>query len=165
MLPPPDLPRLCAPPAAAVRTFPAAHLQPARALTACELRAEAGGVVELVVLRPADAAAVLADAMAGDARAYGIVVALRDVIALVEHAPRHERKTCVSCSMPLRREGFAVGLIMPTTKNPSHVLGLGCCRRCARSRSDVTDKLMKAVRAAWPDVRPVIATHTVGSRA
>jgi hypothetical protein len=129
------------------------------------LRSEAGGVVELVVLRPADASAVLADAMAGDARAYGIVVALRDVIALVENSPSHARKVCVSCSQPLRREGFAVGLVMPTANHPTRVLGLGVCRRCARSRGDVTAKLMKAVRATWPDVRPVTVTHTTGGRA
>ncbi len=130
-----------------------------------DLRSEAGGVVELVVLRPVDASAVLADAMAGDARAYGIITALRDVIALVERAPSHEPKVCVSCSQPLRCKGFAVGLVMPTSENPGHVLGLGVCRRCARSRGDVTAKLMKAVRAVWPDVRPVTVTHSMGGRA
>ncbi len=129
------------------------------------LRSEADGVVELVVLRPADAAGVLADAMAGDARAYGIATALRDIIALVEHARSGTPKVCVSCSQPLRREGFAVGLVMPTTENPGHVLGLGVCRRCAKSRVDVTAKLMKAVRATWPDVRPVMVTHSAGGRA
>ncbi len=128
-------------------------------------RSEAGDVVELIVLRPADASAVLADAMAGDARAYGIITALRDVIALVERAPSHEPKVCVICSQPLRCKGFAVGLVMPTSENPGHVLGLGVCRRCARSRGDVTAKLMKAVRDVWPDVRPVTITHSTGGRA
>ena len=129
------------------------------------LRAETGGVVELVVLRSVDASAVLADAMAGNARAYGIATALRDVVALVERAPRHAPKVCVSCSQPLHRARYAVGLVMPTTEHPDRVLGICCCRRCARSRGDVAAKLVKAVRAAWPDVRPVMVTHAHGGRA
>lgn len=141
----------------------AAQIQLAEGLSG--LRSKAGGAVELIVLRPADAVAVLAGAAAGDARAFGTITALRDIIALVERAPRHAPKVCVACSRPLRRERFAVGLVMPTSKNPGHVLGLGVCRRCARSRGDVTAKLMQVVRATWPDVRPVTVTHSVGGRA
>lgn len=130
-----------------------------------KFQSEAGGMAELLIVRPSDALDILADAMAGDRQAGSIFRALSEAARSVEAAPRKKPVLCSCCPRPLRGSDFTFGLVLPSRDNPSISLALGVCSRCAVKRDDVRVKATEALRRMWPELRTVTPTHTAGGRA
>lgn len=130
-----------------------------------KFESEAGGLAELLIVRPSDALDILTDAIAGDPQARSIFRALSVAARSVEAAPRRKPVLCSCCPRPLRGSDFTFGLILPFRDDRSVGLALGVCGRCAVKRDDVRVKATEALRRMWPDLRPVTPTHTAGGRA
>ena len=128
-------------------------------------QSEAGGIMELVVVRPADAVDILADVLAGDDQAIRLMRMLDQADTAIRSAPRRLPMLCASCPRPLKRGRYAFGIALPASDNPTHGLALAVCTRCATDRGDVQAKATAALRRVFPDLRPVTVTHAAGGRA
>ena len=128
-------------------------------------QSEAGGMMELIVVRPGDAVDILADAMAGDCRAVCIMQAVEQAANAIRGAPRRLPMLCAACPRPLRHGRYAFGVALPASDNPTHGLALAVCTRCATTRGDVQTKATAALRRVFPDLRPITLTHAEGGRA
>lgn len=128
-------------------------------------QSEAGGLMELVVVRPVDAIDVMADALAGDSRAVCVLKAIEQAADAIRNAPRRLPMLCASCPRPLRGSGYAFAVGLPDTDRPTHGLALAVCTRCATERGDIQAKATAALRRVFPDLRPVAVTHPAGGRA
>ena len=128
-------------------------------------QSEAGGMMELIVVRPPDAIDVMADALAGDSRAVCIMQAIEQAADAIRTAPRRLPMLCAACPRPLRGSGYSFGVALPDTDHPKHGLALAVCTRCATERRDIETKVTAALRRVFPDLRPVTVTHAAGGRA
>ena len=128
-------------------------------------QSEAGGMMELIVVRPIDAIDVMADALAGDSRAVCVLKAIEQAADAIRTAPRRLPMLCAACPRPLRGSGYSFGVALPDTDHPKHGLALAVCTRCATERRDIETKVTAALRRVFPDLRPVTVTHAAGGRA
>lgn len=128
-------------------------------------QSEAGGVMELVVIRPIDAAGIMLDALAGDIRAASVVKAIEHAADAIRDAPRRLPMLCAACPRPLKGGRYSFGIALPASDNPTHGLALAVCTRCATERGDIQTKATAALRRVFPDLRPVTVTHAAGGRA
>lgn len=128
-------------------------------------QSEAGGVMELVVVRPIDAAGVMLDALAGDTRAANVVKAIDRAADAIRDAPRRLPMLCASCPRPLKGGRYSFGIALPMSENPTHGLALAVCTRCATERGEIQAKATAALRRVFPDLRSVAVTHAAGGRA
>ena len=129
------------------------------------LQSEAGGMMELVIVRPTDAVDIMADALAGDGRAVSLLQAMEQAAGAIRNAPRRLPMLCAACPRPLRHGRYAFGVALPARDNPTHGLTLAVCTRCATARGDIEAKATAALRRVFPDLRPVTVTHATGGRA
>ena len=128
-------------------------------------QSEAGGMMELVVVRPTDAIDVMADALAGDGRAVCVLQAIEQAADAIRDAPRRLPMLCATCPRPLRGSRYSFGVALPDSDRPTHGLALAVCTRCATERGDIQAKATAALRRVFPDLRPVTVTHPTGGRA
>ena len=128
------------------------------------ISAESGGIVELVVVRPADVPGLLGDVLLGDAQATGIFRMVFDTIKRVEAAPKRAPMLCVACPRALRK-GYAVCIAIPAKADPGQALALAVCPRCGGDLAAIKAKATEGLRKFWPDLRSIEQTHTAGGRA
>ena len=128
------------------------------------ISAESGGMVELVVVRPADVPGLLGDVLLGDAQATGIFRMVFDTIKRVEAAPKRAPMLCVACPRALRK-GYAVCIAIPAKDDPRQVLALAVCPRCGGDLAAIKAKATEGLRKFWPDLRSIEQTHAAGGRA
>ncbi len=128
-------------------------------------QSEAGGLMELVVVRPIDAVDVMADALAGDGRAVSVLQAIERAAEAIRAAPRRLPMLCAACPRPLKGGHYSFGIALPMSDNPTHGLALAVCTRCATERGDIQTMATAALRRLFPDLRPVAVTHADGGRA
>ena len=85
------------------------------ALSDCltNLHSEAGGAVELIVVRPVDAPDLVAHALAGDRQAIRIFEALSNASRAVQKAPKRKPLLCATCPRALRGTAFTFGIVLP----------------------------------------------------
>lgn len=126
---------------------------------------EAGGVVELVVVRQVDALDLLADAMGGDTKAAGLLQATNQALGRIAAAPRHLPMLCSACPRPLKPGRFAIVLALPAKSGPANAIGLAVCQHCASSVDDIRAKATIGLRRIWPNLRAVTVTHPAGGEA
>lgn len=137
------------------------------ALSDCltDLRHEAGGAIELVIVRPIDAPDVLARAVAGDPEAVKVFGALTNAARAVEDAPKKKPVLCATCPRPLRGTGYTFGIVLPMRDDPQSGVAFGICVKCGTSLEALQVKATKALHKIWPDLVPVEITHPGGGRA
>jgi len=128
-------------------------------------QSEAGGMMELVVVRPTDAVDILADVLAGDDQAVRLMRMLDQADTAIRSAPRRLPMLCAACPRPLKRGRYSFGIALPASDNPTHGLALAVCTRCAVERADIQAKATAALRRVFPDLRPVTVTYAAGGRA
>ncbi len=128
-------------------------------------QSEAGGMMELVVVRPTDAVDILADAFAGDSRAVTLMRAIEQAADAIRDAPRRLPMLCAACPRPLKHGRYSFGVALPACDRPAHGLALAVCSRCATERGDIQTMATAALRRLFPDLRPVAVTHADGGRA
>lgn len=130
------------------------------------LQSEAGGILELAVIRPIDAVNLLGRVIMGDREAASLLDAVNQTLTRMRDAPASAPLVCVSCPNPIRdgrRCAFVAAL--PTGGNPASGLMVAVCPRCATEPAAIQAKAMKGLRGIWPDLRPITVTHAAGSRA
>lgn len=128
-------------------------------------QSEAGGVMELVVVRPTDAVDILADVLAGDNQAVRLMRMLDQAATAIRSAAGRLPMLCASCPRPLKGGRYSFGIALPACDSPAHGLALAVCTRCATERGDIQTKATAALRRVFPDLRPVTVTHAAGGRA
>ena len=128
------------------------------------LQQEAGGMMEVFVVRQADAPELLGQVMAGDLDAARLINALCDALAGVKNAPRRAPMLCGSCPRPLRSIDFSVVLAVPFRADAMRCIYVGICAKCATEHDAIRAKAMGAFRRIWPDARPVAipTSHAAG---
>ena len=126
---------------------------------------EAAGLVDVMVVRLEDAPDMMADAAAGDREARMLLTAVIDALARIDAAPRRAPALCVSCPRALKRGQFSFGFAMPRCDDPTAMIALAVCRRCATDRDGIKVRVMVGLQKVWPDLRPVTVTHPAGGRA
>lgn len=126
---------------------------------------EGGGAVELVVVRQTDALDMLGDAMAGNARAAGLLRATNDALGRIAAAPRRFPMLCAACPRPLKPGRYAIVLAVPARSDPTTAIGLAVCQHCAIGIADIRAKAAIGLRRIWPDLRPITVTHPRGGQA
>ena len=119
------------------------------------LQQEAGGMMEMRVIRQADAPELLSHVIAGDLDAARMMNALCEALAGVKNAPRRFPMLCGSCPRPLRSIDFSVVLAIPFREDATRCMYVGICAKCATEQGAIRAKAMKAFRKIWPDARPV----------
>lgn len=126
---------------------------------------EASGVLSLVVVQPGEVAAVAADAIAGYPEAGRLVKALAQAARGIEAASGTRRPMlCASCPRPLRLGRLAFAVVLPACDDPTNLMVLAVCRRCATAREDVERKAKHALTRLWPDLRK-LDVHPIAGRA
>ena len=137
------------------------------ALSDCltNLHSEAGGAVELIILRPVDAPDLVAHALAGDRQAIRIFEALSNASRAVQNAPKRKPLLCATCPRPLRGTAFTFGIVLPMRDDPQSGVAFGICVKCGASAEVLQAKATAALHNIWPDLVPVDITHPEGGRA
>ncbi len=132
------------------------------------IRAESGGLLDLMVVRPADLAFVVAEATARDPDAVMVLAALDNAVQRISAAPRRSPMRCVACLRPLlARTHYSFCVVLPSRANPTSSLAIAVCSKCAVTPEEITAKAVTALRKVWPDLssRPVQITHPDGGQA
>ena len=130
------------------------------------IQAEAGGLLELVVVTPDDGLGYISAALAGDLEAARILRAISAAGVKIDSAPRRKPALCACCPRPIRKaSSFAFVLALPKNGNPANALSMAVCSRCAVEPAEIQAKAVMALRKLWPDIRPVTITHQAGGRA
>ncbi len=130
------------------------------------LQVEAGGVMELYVVRPPDALGILADAIAGDAQAARIYRAVCTATNGIKTAPKKQPMLCASCPRPLRAgTPCSIILAVPRRDDAHQAVTLAVCAKCATQPKEIRQKALGALARIWPDARPIEITHDAGGRA
>jgi hypothetical protein len=120
------------------------------------LHNESGGYVEIATVRPVDVPSIVASALAGDAEARRLLVAVNEGIRHIRSAPRRKPALCVCCPRPLRAgQQFSVVVVVPVREAPEQLLALGVCARCATTTDEITAKAIQGLRRLWPALRPL----------
>jgi hypothetical protein len=131
-----------------------------------KIQAAAGGVLEVCVISPRDAAMLMARAMDGDAAADRLLRALGSALRWIEAAPEVAPALCGACPAPLRRgDFFRVALALPYLDNPRQGLAFGICRRCAATNAETHAQATRALQNIWTCSRPFDVTHPSGGMA
>jgi hypothetical protein len=124
---------------------------------------EAAGLMSLVVIHPADAAALFLDVVAGVPMAIQALNAFSDTMRRIQSAPRRAPMLCGCCPRPLRKREFAVVLAMPERADPTRCVSLGICVKCASTDEKIREKAIQAFRTIWPTAREIrISDHPAG---
>ncbi len=127
---------------------------------------QAGGAIEIEVIRLVDAVDVLGAALAGDLDAMRRMRALVDTAKRIEAMSRTKRPMlCGSCPRPLWGSGFSFVIARPACDDPVNAIALAICRKCATTRHGIQQKAVIALRRIWPDLRPITITSPDGGRA
>lgn len=130
------------------------------------IQAEAGGLLELVVVRPDDGLGYISKALCGDLDAARILKAIGAAGVKIDNAPKRMPVLCASCPRPIRTKShFAFILALPKNGNPANALSLAVCARCAVDPAEIQAKAVTALRKLWPDMRQVEITHSAGGQA
>lgn len=131
-----------------------------------KIQAAASGLLEVHVVAPGDAAALMAAATCSDAAAIRLLQALASALRRIEAAPASAPTLCATCPAPLRRGVFfRVILALPNRDDQMQGLGFGICARCAASNAEAHERATQALQRLWPDSRPIEVTHPAGGTA
>lgn len=121
---------------------------------------EAGGLLEIHVVRLVDLPSLLDRIAVGDPEAGLLMVATSSALQQIVSAPRNRRMLCACCPRPLKRNTpIALVIAAPKRHEPERCLTLAVCTRCAVAPNDVRAKAIVAMRKLWPKIRPVTITH------
>jgi hypothetical protein len=123
------------------------------------------GILQLVVITPDDASALLIDAIAGDADAMRLFNAIGDTQAKVVSAPKRSPILCASCPTPLLHSRYSLAVAFPSCDTPGLGLGMAVCAICATTPAAIAAKALFALRVIWPDLRPIEIAHPEGGTA
>ncbi len=132
------------------------------------IRAESGGLLDTMIVRPADLAFVVAEATAGDPDAIRVLAALETTVKRIAAAPRRSPMRCVACPRPLlKKTVYSFCIVEPSRANPTSGLAIAVCSRCATTPEEIREKAIVALRKVWPDLssRPITVTHPSGGQA
>jgi hypothetical protein len=131
-----------------------------------KIQAAAGGVLEVCVISPRDAAMLMARATDGDAAADRLLRALGFALRWIETAPEAAPALCGVCPTPLRRgDFFRLALALPYRDDPRQGLAFGICRRCATTNAEAHTQATRALQNIWTCSRPFDVTHPGGGMA
>jgi hypothetical protein len=127
---------------------------------------EAGGLLELCVVRPEDMLLLILSGLSGDRRANATAIAVTDAICGISEAAKTSApKLCGSCPRELTDNRYAVVVAMPQRDEPSTAIGMAICHGCATTEVGIREKAMLGFRNLWPNLRPIAITHQDGGRA
>jgi hypothetical protein len=130
-----------------------------------KMQAESGGVASLFVVRPCDAARLVACALAGNSEAAAVLQAVSRALDGIQRAPRRRPMLCASCPRPLRHGRYAVAVAIPDSGEASQALALAVCTRCATDPAEIGQKAFAGFRRFWPDARTIQISHPGGGTA
>lgn len=126
---------------------------------------QAGGLLELHIIRDSDVTDLLLRSIMGDAEASRLVSTNLSARKQVATAPRKRPMLCACCPRPLlRHTPFAVIVATPNWEDFAKCLTLGVCQKCAVELDDIHARAMEALKRIWPDARPIDITspHAAG---
>lgn len=130
------------------------------------VEAESCGLLDLIAVRPAEAADFAERAAGGDCAASNILVAVASFIKTVVEAPRERPRRCASCSQPIRQGGrYAVVLVQASRMDPTGFVSMAVCGDCATEPAEIREKAAGALSGIWPRLRPITITHPHGGHA
>lgn len=126
------------------------------------LHVEAGGLLNLDVVRRSDMPRLLGAALAGDADAADLVRLVSDALRSIEDAAAAESKQCACCAGELPTKRFALVIARPAVDDPQQGMVLAICPRCGATPGGIKAAATQALRSIWPDVREVQITNPGG---
>ncbi len=110
---------------------------------------QAGGLLCLHVVCPADLPDLLLEALAGDRLAGHLLQAVMEKTRCIETAPRHRRMLCAACPRGLRRGEYSVVTAFPNCDDPSHMIALAVCTMCATEPDAIAEKARLGLQQIW----------------
>lgn len=126
---------------------------------------EAAGVLSVEVIRPIEAAELMAEAMSGDVEAgKRLRVIARAAQQISEARSTRRPSLCASCPRALLDNRFSFVIAVPTCEDPTNALALAVCRKCGTSTDQIKRKAAFALKQLWPHLRPIYV-HPTGGRA
>jgi hypothetical protein len=125
----------------------------------------AAGLLEIIIVQPAEMLELLIGSLCGDPRATAIARAASAAVGgIMSAATSSDPKLCLTCPRELRDTNCTVVLAVPHRADPTTAMGSAICPRCAAT-DDLIGKASVALRGIWPSLRPVSVTHPDGGRA
>lgn len=126
------------------------------------LHEEAGGMLDVRIIRHADVPSLLARALAGDLEASQALSMAERVIGGIQRAPRRRPMLCGACPGPLRNSRYAVVLALPARDDPTNGISFAICHKCGTSQSALERAAQTALQRIWPKLRKITVTHAGG---
>lgn len=124
---------------------------------------EAAGVLTLLVIRQAEAVELMADAIRGDVEAARLLTLIAKTSKRIDVAKRTKAPMlCVSCPRPLLDNKFAFVVAGPAGGDAVNHIAVAVCKKCGRTREDITRKATAGLKRLWPDLRPIYIHPTSG---
>lgn len=124
---------------------------------------EAAGVLTLLVIRQSDAIDLMAEAIQGDVEAARLMALIAQTSKRIDVAKRTKSPMlCMSCPRPLLNNKFAFVVAGPAGCNAVNHVAVAVCRKCGRTREDITRKAAFGLKKLWPDLRPISVHPTAG---
>lgn len=121
---------------------------------------EGAGAFDIHVLaRPLPHDLMLA-ALSGDAVAVGLLQAVASTVDSIGKAPRKKPALCLCCPRAVRKaDQYVVCITTPHRDDPSMAIGSVICAKCWADQERISERIIEAMRAVWPDARPLDHMH------
>lgn len=124
---------------------------------------EAAGVLTLLVIRQSEAVDLMTEAIQGDAEAARLLTLIAHTSKRIDVARRTRAPMlCVSCPRPLLDNKFAFVVAGPAGGDAVNHIAVAVCKKCGRTREDITRKATAGLKRLWPDLRPISVHPTAG---
>ncbi|MGI4951202.1 MAG: hypothetical protein ACRYGM_05305 [Janthinobacterium lividum] len=123
---------------------------------------QAAGALLVEIVRPADMAGLIADAMAGYSNAYQILRLTNEFIQAVRASAPKRPMLCGCCPRSIRRRPFNVALAIPACDDAANAVVIGICDHCATDPDALLDKARQGLARIWPDLRAIDVHPTTG---
>ena len=127
-----------------------------------QLHEEAGGVLDVRIIRHTDVTSLLARVLAGDLEAFQVLSMAEKVVEGIRRAPRRRPMLCAACPGPLRNSRYAIALVLPARDDPTNGLSFAICDKCGTSQSALERAAQTALQRIWPKLRKITVTHAGG---
>ena len=128
---------------------------------------ESGGLLDVDIIDAAAGVALLTAAALGDCGAAALLQSVTQAAARIKHAPRRKPALCMCCPRAIKRitSRTVFGIATPSIATPTGAIGFVFCDHCAADAATLPAKAAEGLRRIWPDLRPVVVTHSTGGRA
>ena len=126
---------------------------------------EAGGILDVALVRLSDLDDLLARTLLGSLTAARLLMGAVDTMTIIDKAPKRNPMLCACCPRKLPGPGYTVALAIPLKEDPQNHIAFAICHRCGTSYEELRPRIAEALRRMFPYVQPFTITHSEGGRA